>query len=99
MLYGRDEADWNILAKEGERFLVERARLGRTTSYAEMNDALQRRTSLRRFDFNQAADRAAMGYLLGLIVTERNRPETKLMISALVVYLNGNDAGPGFYGW
>ena len=97
MLYGRDEADWDILAKEGERFLIERACLERTTSYTEMNDVLERRTGLRRFDFNQAAERAAMGYLLGRIVTERNKPETGLMISALVIYLNGNDAGSGFY--
>jgi len=97
MLYGRDEADWDILAKGGEDFLIERARLGRTTSYTEMNAVLERRTGLRRFDFNQQADRAAMGHLLGLIVQERNRPETGLMISALVIYLDGNDAGSGFY--
>jgi hypothetical protein len=28
---------------------------------------------------------------------ERNRPITGLMISALVIYLDGNDAGSGFY--
>src|SRR5689334_19118309 len=38
-----------------------------------------------------------MGHLLGLIVAERNRPVTGLMISALVIYLDGNDAGTGFY--
>jgi hypothetical protein len=95
--YGRDEADWDILAKEGEGFLIERAGLGRTTSYTEMNSVLERRTGLRRFDFNSQADRAAMGHLLGLIVKEQNRPETGLMISALVIYLDGNDAGSGFY--
>ena|ERR1700761_1682659 len=98
MLYGRDQADWDILAKAGEEFLVERARLRRTTSYTEMNAALERRTGLRQFDFGSQADRAAMGYLLGLIVTERNRPVIGLMISALVIYLGGNDAGSGFYG-
>jgi hypothetical protein len=61
-----------------------------------MNIALERRTGLRRFDFNLQADRAAMGHLLGLIV-ERNRPVTGLMISAVVMYLDGNNAGPGFY--
>jgi len=59
---------------------------------------LERRTSLRRFEFELQADRTAMGHLLGLIVVERNRPVTGLMISALVIYLGGNDAGPGFYG-
>jgi hypothetical protein len=37
-----------------------------------------------------------MGHLLYLIV-ERNRPVTKLMISALVTYLNANEPGTGFY--
>jgi hypothetical protein len=34
--------------------------------------------------------------LLGLVV-EGNYPETNLMLSALVHYLDSNDAGPGFY--
>jgi hypothetical protein len=37
-----------------------------------------------------------MGHLLGQIV-HRNYPETGVIISALVKYLNLNDAGPGFY--
>ena len=37
-----------------------------------------------------------MGHLPYLIV-ERNRPSTGLMISALVTYLDANDAGTGFY--
>jgi hypothetical protein len=96
MAFGRDQTDWDLLAEAGEDFLIERARLGRLTSYTEMNATLERRTGLRRFDFNLQADRAAMGHLLGLIV-ERNRPVTGLMISALVIYLDGNDAGTGFY--
>lgn len=39
-----------------------------------------------------------MGHLLYLIV-ELNRPATGLMISALVSYLDANDAGSGFYGY
>jgi hypothetical protein len=97
MEYGRDQADWDLLAAAGEKFLIERARLGRFTSYTELNTTLERRTGLRRFDFELAAERAAMGHLLGLIVVERNRPVTGLMISALVIYLDGNDAGSGFY--
>ena len=57
---------------------------------------LARRTGLPGFDFEQADERAAMGHLLGLVV-ERDYPESKLMISALVHYLGANDAGPGFY--
>jgi Swt1-like HEPN len=95
--FGREEADWDVLAAAGEDFLIECARLGRLTSYTELNTALERRTGLRRFDFALHAERAAMGHLLGLIVKERNRPATGLMISALVIYIDGNDAGPGFY--
>lgn len=97
MAFGRDGSDWDLLAAVGETFLIERARLGRLTSYTELNAVLERRTGLRRFDFGLQAERAAMGHLLGLIVAERNRPVTGLMISALVIYLDGNDAGPGFY--
>lgn len=47
MTFGRDEADWDVLASEGEEFLIERARLGRLTSYTELNTALERRTGIR----------------------------------------------------
>lgn len=97
MRFGRDESDWDVLATAGEEFLIERARLGRCTSYTELNAALDRRTGLRSFDFESQAERAAIGHLLGLIVRERNRPSTGLMIFALVLYIGGNDAGPGFY--
>jgi hypothetical protein len=94
--YGRSKEDWGRLTGEDLAFLIERARLRKVTSYTEMNTTLARRTGLRDFDFERADERAAMGYLLGLIV-EQNLPTTKLMISALVHYLDQNDAGPGFY--
>jgi hypothetical protein len=96
MMYGRDEEDWDQLADTGLAFLVERARLAKLTSYTELNATLERRTELPGFDFARADERAAMGHLLYLIV-ERNRPATNLMISALVTYLDANDAGTGFY--
>jgi hypothetical protein len=37
-----------------------------------------------------------MGYLLGRMV-ERDSEDHRFMISALVIYLNANDAGSGFY--
>lgn len=95
-MYGRDEQDWEQLADAGLAFLVERARLGKLTSYTELNATLVRRTGLPGFDFSRADERAAMGHLLYLIV-DRNRPATNLMISALVTYLDANDAGTGFY--
>jgi len=97
-LYGRDDLVWDELARVGLEFLVERARLGKLTSYTELNATLVRRTGLPGFDFNRADERAAMGHLLYLIV-ELNRPVTGLMISALVSYLDANDAGSGFYGY
>jgi hypothetical protein len=97
-LYGRDDLVWDELARVGLEFLVERARLGKLTSYTELNATLVRRTGLPGFDFSRADERAAMGHLLYLIV-ELNRPSTGLMISALVSYLDANDAGSGFYGY
>jgi hypothetical protein len=95
-LYGRDELAWDHLAGAGLAFLIERGRLQKLTSYTELNATLVRRTGLPGFDFSRADERAAMGHLLYLIV-EQNRPTTGLMISALVTYLDANDAGTGFY--
>ncbi|WP_405973367.1 hypothetical protein OG496_31665 [Streptomyces sp. NBC_00988] len=95
-MYGRSDEAWDQLADAGLKFLIERARLHKVTTYTEMNSVLAQRTGLPRFDFEQASERAAMGHLLGLIV-EQDHPESRLMISALVHYLDANDAGPGFY--
>ncbi len=96
MKYGRGESEWQELSAAGRRFLEERARLGTTTSYTEMNMVLAKRTGLRPFDFDRDDERAAMGYLLGLINDETFR-EIGAMLSSLVQYLNENDAGPGFF--
>ncbi len=95
-MYGREDAEWEQLIEAGLAFLIERARMKRVTSYTELNSTLVRRTGLRGFDFEREDERAAMGYLLGLIV-DRTYPITGLMISGLVHYLNANDAGSGFY--
>lgn len=94
--WGRSNAEWDSLCSEAERFVVERARLSRTTSYTELNAALKQRTGTEAFDFNLDRDRAAMGELLGRIATD-NLPEVGALISAIVIYLNSNDAGTGFY--
>ena len=60
-----DEGVWDQLADAGLAFLVERARLGKLTSYTELNATLERRTGLSGFDFGRADERAAMGHLLG----------------------------------
>ncbi|GGV69653.1 hypothetical protein GCM10010294_26830 [Streptomyces griseoloalbus] len=98
--YGREDSEWDCLVDSGREFLVERAKLGKLTSYTELNVTLARRTGCRLFDFERADERAAMGHLLGLIV-ERDQQiapsDPPLMLSALVNYLTANDAGPGFY--
>lgn len=95
-LYGRDDETWDRLTEAGLEFLIERARLGRPTSYTELNATLMGRTGIPGFEFEHAGERAAIGHLLGLIV-KKNYPTTGLMISAMVNYLGANDAGPGFY--
>jgi hypothetical protein len=95
-MYGRDELEWDELTTQAIRFLSEQARLERLTSYTELNTVLARRTGYSAFDFGSDRDRAAMGQLLGDCV-DRTFPEIKAMISSIVIYLNANDAGPGFY--
>lgn len=95
-LYGRTPAEWTTLVDGCIRFLREQAALGRTTNYTEVNQTLQRRHGARRFDFDLDSERAAMGHLLGLAVDEEYEA-TGLMISSIVLYLNENDAGPGFF--
>ncbi len=95
-LYGRTPGEWTSLVDGCVRFLRERAALERTTNYTEVNQTLQRRHGARRFDFDLDTERAAMGHLLGLAVDEEY-DSTGLIISAIVLYLNENDAGPGFF--
>jgi hypothetical protein len=95
-IHGRTADEWGKLVDHGLRFLIEQARMGRTTTYTEMNAVLERRTGVRPFDFSQDGERAAIGELLGRIV-ERDVPESGQMISAIVIYVDENDAGPGFY--
>lgn len=97
MKYGRHEEVWENLLLAGHEFLKDVARRGRSTSYTELNAVLVRRTGHRGFDFSQAEERSAMGYLLGKIVDKDRMTNPTLMISAIVIYLNKNDAGGGFY--
>lgn len=95
-VYGRTEAEWNTLVDGCVRFLREQAGLRRTTNYTEVNQTLQRRHGAWRFDFDLDSERAAMGHLLGL-ATDEEYDATGLMLSSIVLYLNENDAGPGFF--
>ncbi|GAA1994758.1 hypothetical protein [Amycolatopsis minnesotensis] len=95
-VYGRDEQEWERLVEAARSFLVETAKLSRTTTYTELNAVLARRTGAMEFDFSLDRDRAALGHLLGCVV-DRTYPSLGFMLSSLVQYLDANDAGPGFY--
>lgn len=97
MWYGRSEEEWARLVAVGKKFLIERATMQRTTSYTEFNVALVNRTDTAGFNFDLDADRAAIGELLGQISEDTAAETGGLLISALVQYLDANDAGPGFY--
>jgi hypothetical protein len=54
------------------------------------------------WNFNLEHDRAAMGELLGRLVDRsyietKDQPSGRLMISAIVMFLNENGVGGGFY--
>jgi hypothetical protein len=89
-------SEWDELEGACLDFLVERARAG-LTNYTDLNRELVGRTGLAAFDFGQAADRAALGHLLGL-VADRTFADSGLLISALVTYLRGDGPAAGFFG-
>jgi len=94
--WGRTESEWDELVEETIRFLGEKAKLRQTTTYSELNYILHRRTGAKLFDFNMERDRAAVGALLGE-ASERMLPVVGAMVSSIVLYLDANDAGTGFY--
>jgi hypothetical protein len=96
LVYGRPEPEWDELEETCLAFLLEIARY-RLTTYTELNEVLVQRTGLPGFDFSRAADRAAMGHMLGL-AADRTFAESGLLISALVRYKYENGPGTGFYG-
>lgn len=94
--YGIPDDEWDLRDDHLYEFLREQARLERLTTYTEVNTVLARRTGLRPLDFGSANERAALGGLLGASV-DRSHADHGVMISSIVLYLNENDAGPGFY--
>lgn len=96
MIWGRGESEWNELVQTTTEFLAEQARLRRYTTYTELNSVLHRRTGAIPFDFAKDGDRAAMGALLGE-VARTQLPTAGALVSSIVLYLNENDAGGGFY--
>ena len=91
----RSEAEWNAIVDDAIRFLQDQARLGRLTSYTEVNAALGQRGH-KMFDFSHESERRAIGAVLSS-VTRQTIGDSGAMLSAIVVYLDQNDAGAGFY--
>ncbi len=83
------------MVDEAIAIIKDQARLRRITSYSDLNSALARRGH-RPFDFSNQSDRTAMGAILGDAV-KRTIGDTGVMLSAIVAYIDRNDAGPGFY--
>ncbi|WP_392424832.1 hypothetical protein [Barrientosiimonas humi] len=96
MKWGREDQEWAELVEATAEFLAQQAHLRRITTYSEVNAVLQRRTGSRGFDFGSDGDRAAMGALLGEVAVAKHE-EVGALVSSIVIYLNDNDAGAGFY--
>jgi hypothetical protein len=94
--YGRSREDWAQLIAASRQFLVDYAQKGRTTTYTELNAVLAQRTTARTFDFDLDSERAALGELPGDVAL-LERPACGHLISAIVLYLNENSAGSGFF--
>nr|WP_182633782.1 hypothetical protein [Dietzia sp. DQ11-71] len=94
--YGISDDDWERQIEVAIRYLKRVAGLRRVTSYTELNREISEKTGLARFDFTHPEGRNAMSELLGEVV-ERTVDELGAMLSAVVLYIDENDAGPGFY--
>jgi hypothetical protein len=94
-MFDRSDDEWDAIVDDTVDILADQARLRRITSYSDVNSALARRGH-RAFDFAVQSDRTAMGAVLGDVV-KQTIGDTRVMLSAIVAYIDRNDAGPGFY--
>jgi len=94
-MFGRSDDEWDRIVDDAAAFLISQAKLRRTVTYSDLNSALTRRGHLP-FDFGTESDRAAVGAVLGDAV-QRTIGDSGVMLSAIVVYIDRNDAGTGFY--
>ncbi|MGC2865690.1 hypothetical protein ACMG4H_12650 [Corynebacterium glutamicum] len=95
-IHGRDLGTWQDLVSAAVESLQETARIGGKTTYTDLNREISEKTGQPGFDFSSPEGRNAMSDLLGHVV-EQTYPEHQAMLSALVMYLNENKPGPGFY--
>src|SRR2546430_1129094 len=94
---GRSIEEWKRRREVAVEFLIERARLERLTSYSELEATILRRTKFEALDFARIDERMAMADMLGQISEWSFHQHDGVMLSALVIYLNENEPGPGFY--
>ncbi len=94
-MFGRSDDEWDAIVDDAISFLQEQAKLKRVTTYTALNTALASRGHVP-FDFELEIDRKAIGSVLGHVVS-KTIGDSGVMLSAIVAYLNRNDAGPGFY--
>lgn len=94
-MFGRSDDEWVRIVDDSVTYLSEQARLQRIVSYSDLNSALARRGHVP-FDFDLDRDRTAVGMLLGDAVRS-SIGDSGVMVSAIVAYIDRNDAGPGFY--
>ena len=94
--HGRTPGQWQDLVSAAVKSLKRTARLKRSTDYTSLNREINTNTGQPGFDFSSPEGRNAMGDLLGDVV-EQTYPEHQVMLSALVMYLNENRPGSGFY--
>lgn len=94
-MFDRSDDEWDAIVADTQAFLEDQARLRRVTSYTDVNIALAA-AGHKPFDFSTQRDRNAVGAVLGDVVN-RTIGDTGVMLSAIVAYIDRNDAGPGFY--
>lgn len=94
--YGVSEEDWDRQVTAAVRSLERVAALSRVTSYTDLNREIAEKTGMKQFDFSHPEGRNAMAWILGDVV-DRTVDELRAMLSAVVLYVDGNDAGAGFY--
>lgn len=94
--YGITEDDWEALINAATEFLASEAGEGSLTSYSELNKTIAEQTGLDPLDFSHPEGRNALAWILGEVVN-RTVDDVGAMLSAVVIYIDQNDAGPGFY--
>ena len=94
--HGRTPEQWQQLVDTAIKSLSRTARLKRLSSYTDLNRDIAAKTGQPGFDFSSPEGRNAMGDILGDVVA-KTYPDKRVMLSALVPYVDANRPGGGFY--